>query len=92
MISMTASDTNNGVNRAAVFNEGASPDRVAEGQQPEPSLYPATSAKENRLRKGRRKRSVEKNRDLTKCHFKSKLEERRYRLIMLRLWELRKEW
>ena len=91
MISMTVSDTNNGVNRAAVFHEGASTGRVAEGQQPEPSLYPATSAKESRLRKRRRKRSVEENRALMKCHSKSNLKERRYRLIMLRLWELRKE-
>ena len=48
---MTVSDTNNGVNKAAVFDKGASTGRVAEEQQPEPSLkYPATSAKESRLR------------------------------------------
>ena len=82
MISMTASDMNNGVNRVAVFDEGTSTSRVAEGQQPEPSLYPATSAKESRLRERRRKRSVEENRALMKCHFKSNLEERRYHLIL----------
>lgn len=31
---MTASDMNNGVNRVAVFDEGTSTSRVAEGQQP----------------------------------------------------------
>ena len=68
MISMTVSETNKGINRAAVFHEGASTGRVAEGQQPEPSIYPATSAKESRLRKRRRKRSVEENRALMKIN------------------------
>jgi len=45
MISLTASDTNNGVNRA-------------EGQQPEPSLYPATSTikKRESIEKGKKEK------------------------------------
>ena len=44
MISMSASDMSNGVNGTGIFDEGASPGRVAGGQQPAPSRYPATAA------------------------------------------------
>ena len=44
MISMSIVDMSNGVNRTEVFDEGASPGRVAWGQQPASSRFPATAA------------------------------------------------
>ena len=49
---MSIADMSNGVNGTGVFDEGASPGRVAGGQQPAPGRYPATAAQE---RTGRRK-------------------------------------
>ena len=86
MISMSISNTSNGGNGTGVFDEGVSPGRVAGGQQPEPSRYPATAAQESGSRKGRRKWSVE-NRVLMECYFKSIPEKRGYRQRMLRLWD-----
>ena len=83
MISMPASGESNGVNGTGVFDEGASPRRVAGGQHPATGRYPATAAQESGSRKGRRKWSVEENRALTE---KSIPEKRGYRQRMLRLW------
>ena len=83
---MSISNMSNGVNGTGVFDEGTSPGRVAGGQQPAPGRYPATAAQESGSRKGRRKWSVEENRVLMECYFKSK-EKRGYRQRMLRLWE-----
>ena len=47
MISMSIADMSNGVNGTGVFDEGASPGRVAGGQQPAPGRYPATAAQES---------------------------------------------
>ena len=71
MISMSASDMSNGVNGTGIFDEGASPGRVARGQQPAPGRYPATAAQANGPRKGRTKWLVEENRALMECYFKS---------------------
>ena len=68
MISMSIADMSNGVNGTRVFDENASPGRVAGGQQPAPGRYPA---RESGSRKGRRKWSIEENRVLTECYFKS---------------------
>ena len=87
MISMSASDMSNGVNGTGIFDEGASPGRVAGGQQPAPGRYPATAAQENGPRTGRRKWLVEENRALMECYFKSIPKERGYRQRMLRLWD-----
>ena len=53
MISMSIADMSNGVNGTGVFGEGASPGRVAGGQQPALGRYPATAAQESGSRKGR---------------------------------------
>ena len=50
-----SSDMSNGANRTEVIDKGASPSRVAGGQQLAPGHYPATAAKESGSRKGRRK-------------------------------------
>ena len=68
---MSIADMSNGVNGTGVFDEGTSPGRVAGGQQPAPGRYPATAAQESGSRKGRRKWSIEENRVLTECYFKS---------------------
>ena len=47
MISMSISNMSNGVNGTGVFDEGASPGRVAGGQQRAPGRYPATAAQES---------------------------------------------
>ena len=87
MKSMSIVDMSNGMNRTGVFDEGASPGRVAGGQQPAPDRYPASAAQESGSRKVRRKWSIEENRVLMECYFKSILEKRGYRQRMLRLWD-----
>lgn len=87
MISMSIADMSNGVNGTGVFDEGASPGMVAGGQQPALGRYPATAAQESGSRKGRRKCSIEENRVLMECYFKSIPEKRGYRQRMLRLWD-----
>ena len=87
MISMSIVDMSNGLKRTGVFDEGASPGRVAWGQQPASSRFPATAAQESSSRKGRRKWSIEENRVLMECYFKSIPEKRGYRQRMLRLWD-----
>ena len=82
-----SSDMSNGANRTEVIDKGASPSRVAGGQQLAPGHYPATAAKESGSRKGRRKWSVEENRALMECYFKSISFFRRYRQRRLSLWE-----
>ena len=86
MVSMSIADMSNGVNGTGVFDKGASPGRVAGGQQPGPSCYPATATQESGSRKGRRKWSIEENRVLMECYFKSIPKKRGYRQRMLRLW------
>ena len=76
MISMSIADMSNGVNGTGVFDEGASPGRVAGGQQPAPGRYPATAAQESGSRKRRRKWSIGENRVLMECCFKSIPEKR----------------
>ena len=85
MISMSASDMSNDVNGTGIFDEGASPGRVAGRQEPALGRYPATSAQENGPRKERRKWLVEEKRALMECYFKSIPEKRGYRQRMLRL-------
>ena len=80
-------NNNNNNNNLGTFDEDASPGRVAGGQQPAPGRYPATAAQESGSRKGRRKWSVEENRVLMECYFKSISEKRGYRQRMLRLWD-----
>lgn len=87
MKSMSIVDMSNGVNRTGVFDEGASPGRVAGGQQPAPGCYPASAAQKSGSRKVRRKWSIEENRVLMECYFKSIPEKRGYRQRMLRLWD-----
>ena len=84
---MSIADMSNGVNGTGVFDEGASPGRVAGGQQPAPGRYPATAAQESGSRKGRRKWSIEENSVLMECYFKSIPKKRGYRQRMLRLWD-----
>ena len=66
-----SSDMSNGAKETGVIDKGASPGRVAGGQQLAPGHYPATAAKESGSRKGRRKWSVEENKALMECYFKS---------------------
>ena len=67
------------MNGNEVFDEDASPGKVAGGQHPAPGRYPAAAAQESGSRKERRKWSVEENRTLTDCYFKSIPEKRGYR-------------
>ena len=87
MITMSTLDMSNSINGTGVFDKGASPSRVAGGKQPAPGRYPAAAAQESGSRQGRRKWSVEENKALMECYFKSIPEKRGYRQRMLRLWD-----
>ena len=87
MIAMFNMGGSNGVSGTGISDEGTSPGRVAGGQQPAPGRHPATAMHGNRSGKGRRRWSIEENKVVMECYFKSVSEKRGYRQIMVLLWE-----